>query len=74
MKTRATAISGEHTRPACWFWRPAKTNFQTRDRTCDVQRESDTAGSPSRRDAATNTRDARAPRKPRTTRKLRPHA
>jgi hypothetical protein len=20
--------SGEHTRLACWFWRPAKTNFQ----------------------------------------------
>src|SRR4051794_35563957 len=20
--------SGEHTRSACWFWRPAKTNFE----------------------------------------------
>ena len=60
---RGAAGSGEHMRPACWFWRPAKTNFQiaaNRRRSCLLTAR--LSESSSRRDAETNTRDGCAPR------------
>ena len=29
-QTRCVSLHGEHMRPACWFWRPAETNFSRR--------------------------------------------
>src|SRR5437868_14596425 len=56
---RASANSGEPTRLACWFWRPAKTNVLESDSLATIarlQKDRD------RQDALARARDARAPR------------
>src|SRR5437588_12827811 len=57
---RASANSGEHTRLACWFWRPAKTNFLESDSVATIARLQKDC---EREDALASTRDARAPQK-----------